>query len=71
MGYVHERCIAAYMGRAIGFYRLRHIERSIGMILKSVGLPPRGRLSALGTRLAWTLLQRRRRKFARDVAVAA
>ena len=61
--YEHGRCIAAYMGRAISFYRFRHIERAMGMILKSVGLPPRGRLSAAGARLTWTLLQRRRRKF--------
>ncbi len=61
--YEHKRCIAAYMGRAISFYRFRHIERAMGMILKSVGLPPRGRLSAAGARLTWTLLQRRRRKF--------
>ena len=61
--YAHDRCIAAYMGRAMGFYRLRHIERSMGMVLKSVGLPPRGKLSVLGTKLAWTLLQRRLRKF--------
>jgi len=71
MAYRHKRCIAAYMGHAMGFYRVRHIERSIGMILKSVGLPPQGRLSALGTRLAWILLQRRRRKFLRDVALVA
>ena len=63
LAYEHERCIAAYMGRAISFYRFRHIERAMGMILKSVGLPPRGRLSAAGARLTWTLLQRRRRKF--------
>ena len=63
MAYEHERCISAYMGRAISFYRFRHIERAMGMILKSVGLPPRGRLSAAGARLTWTLLQRRRRKF--------
>ena len=63
MAYAHDRCIAAYMGRAMGFYRLRHIERSMGMVLKSVGLPPRGRLSVLSTKLAWTLLQRRLRKF--------
>jgi rubrerythrin len=69
--YAHERCIAAYMGRAMSFYRLRHIERSIGMILKSVGLPPRGRLSSLGTKLAWTLLQRRQRKFSADLALPA
>ena len=61
--YEHKRCIAAYMGRAISFYRFRHIERAMGMILKSVGLPPRGRLSSAGARLTWTLLQRRRRKF--------
>ncbi len=63
LAYVHGRCIAAYMGRAISFYRFRHIERAMGMVLKSVGLPPRGRLSAAGARLTWTLLQRRRRKF--------
>ena len=70
MTYVHGRCIAGYMGRAIGFYRLSHIERSMGMIMKSVGLPPRGRLSVLGTKFAWSMLQRRRRKFARDLASA-
>lgn len=62
--YQHNRCIAAYMGRAIGFYRPRHIDRAIGMILKSVGLPPRGRLSRAAAKLFWSALQRRRRKFA-------
>ena len=71
VAYGHRRCIAAYMGQAMGFYRVRHIERSIGMILKSVGLPPRGSLSVVGTRLAWTLMQRRRRKFSRYVALPA
>ena len=63
--YEHERCISAYMGTAIGFYRFRHIERGMGMVLKSVGLKPRGRLSDVAARLAWTLLQRRRRRFTR------
>ena len=63
--YDHRRCIAAYMCTAIGFYRYRHIERGMGMILKAVGLPPRGRLSDVSTRLAWTLLQRRRKGLAR------
>lgn len=63
VAYQHERCIAAYMGRAMSVYRLRHIERSMGMVLKSVGLPPRGRLSAGATKLAWALMQRRQRKF--------
>ncbi|MGI3776983.1 MAG: hypothetical protein ACRYGC_06765 [Janthinobacterium lividum] len=64
--YDHARCIAAYMGRAMSFYRYRHIERSMGMVLKSVGLPPRGRLSGVSTKLAWSLLQRRQRKFTRE-----
>ncbi len=66
--YEHERCIAGYMGRAMGFYRYQHIERSMGMVLKSVGLPPRGRLSVFASRLFWRILQRRQRRFA---AVAA
>ena len=61
--YQHDRCIAAYMARAILFYRYRHVERGVGMILKSVGLPPRGRLSNVTTRLAWELMQRRQRRF--------
>jgi hypothetical protein len=61
--YNHERCIAAYMGKAMSMYRFRHIERAMGMVLKSVGLRPRGRLSDLAAKLAWRLMQRRRRKF--------
>ena len=71
MGYQHERCIAGYMGRAMGYYRYPHIERGMGMILKSVGLPPRGRLSAAAARLAWGLMQRRRRKFEQVFRVQA
>ena len=71
IAYEHKRCIAAYMGRAIAFYRYRHIERGVGMMLKSVGLPPRGRLSAGAARLFWGMLQRRRRKFAMVLARAA
>ena len=67
--YDHARCIAAYMGRAMSFYRYRHIERSMGMVLKSVGLPPRGRLSGVSTKLAWNLMQRRQRKFTRENGV--
>ena len=64
MPYLHERCIAGYMGRAMGFYRFNHIERSMGMVLKAVGLPPRGRLSAVTARLFWSILRRRRKRFA-------
>jgi hypothetical protein len=66
--YEHRRCIAAYMARAMAFYRYRHIERGTGMILKAVGLPPRGRLSDLATRLAWRLLRWRQQRFAQQLA---
>ena len=62
LGYEHERCMAAYMSGAMGFYRFRHIERGMGMIFKAVGLPPRGRLSDMAASLAWKLMQRRRRR---------
>ena len=66
--YEHRRCIAAYMAPAMGFYRYRHIERGMGMILKSVGLPPRGRLAAVMARVAWRLLQWRQRRFQQVLA---
>jgi hypothetical protein len=61
--YDHDRCIAGYMGRAMGYYRPRHIERGVGMIFKSIGLDPRGRLSDLACRGAWRLLVWRRDRF--------
>jgi hypothetical protein len=61
--YDHNRCITAYMGRAMGYYRFRHIERGMGMIFKSVGLEPRGRLSGLAARGAWRFLQWRRDRY--------
>jgi rubrerythrin len=64
VAYDHESCMAAYLGGALEYYRLPHIQRGMGMMLKSVGLPPRGTLSALMASLAWHVLQRRRRKFA-------
>jgi rubrerythrin len=66
--YEHARCTAAYMGRAMAFYRFRHVERGMGMIFKAVGLPPRGRLSDLSAKGAWRLLQWRRRRFAMRLA---
>jgi hypothetical protein len=38
------------------------------MILKALGLPPRGRLSVGATKLAWHLLQWRQRRFAQQLA---
>ena len=66
--YDHASCIAAYMGEAMAMYRFRHIHRAMGMVLKSVGLRPRGRLSEGFARFAWWLMQRRRRRMARGMA---
>lgn len=66
--YNHQRCIAGYMSRAMKAYRYIHLERGIGMILKAVGLPPRGRLSTLVVAIAWRFMQRRRKRFAALVA---
>ena len=66
--YEHDRCSAAYMARAMAFYRFRHIERGIGMIFKAVGLKPRGRLSDLSAKAAWHLMQWRRQRFAAKLA---
>jgi hypothetical protein len=64
----HARCTAAYMGRAMAFYRYHHMQRGTGMMLKTVGLPPRGRLSNLATSLGWRLLQWRQRRFQQELA---
>jgi hypothetical protein len=61
--YDHDRCIAGYMGRAMAYYRFRHIERGMGMVFKSVGLQPRGRMSAVAARGAWKLLAWRRNRY--------
>jgi rubrerythrin len=66
--FAHGPCTAAYMGRAMSFYRFRHIERGMGMMFKAIGLKPRGRLSELSARLAWRLLQWRQRQFAAKLA---
>ncbi|MBV8591242.1 MAG: acyl-ACP desaturase [Acetobacteraceae bacterium] len=66
--YSHERCVTAYMGRAMSFYRFRHIERGMGMLFKAVGLPPRGRMSDTAAKLAWRYLQWRRARYSRKLA---
>ncbi len=68
LAYAHRRCIAAYMSRAAGYYRFRHVERGNGMILKAIGLKPRGRLSDGIARLAWRLIQWRRRRLTAEAA---
>jgi hypothetical protein len=66
--YRHQQAIAGYMSRAMGMYRYGHLERAVGMILKAVGLPPRGRFSSWVTQGAWWLMRARRLKYLRLVA---
>ncbi len=61
--YAHAACRAGYLGHAMGLYRFRHIERATAMMLKAVGLSPRGRLLNWGARLGWHLLRWRQRRF--------
>jgi len=71
MEYSHDRCSAGYMGRAMGYYRYPHVERSMGMIFKSIGLEPRGRMSDLAARGFWRLLCWRRDKYRKALASEA
>ncbi len=69
--YRHQQAIAGYMARTMGMYRYWHLERAVGMILKAIGLPPRGRISSAAARGAWLLMRARRRKFARVLGQGA
>ncbi len=69
--YKHETAIAGYMSRAMTMYRYKHLERAVGMILKAIGLPPRGRVSGLAARGAWMFMCKRRDRFKRVVLAAA
>lgn len=69
-GYQHDRCIAGYMGRALGYYRFKHVERGMGMIFKAIGLEPRGRISDLAAKGAWAFMQRRRNKYEQAIRAA-
>jgi hypothetical protein len=69
--YDHQRCIAGYMGRAMGFYRQPHLDRAMGMMFKAVGLPPRGVLSSWAGRAAFRLVQWRHGRYQRVLAKPA
>ncbi len=64
IGYSHDRCLAAYMSRAMDTYEYHHVERGTRMILKTVGLRPSGKISDFSSKLAWRLLQRRQKSMA-------
>jgi rubrerythrin len=55
--YDRRRCSRAYARRAYALYRPHHVERSVAMTLKAVGLKPNGRLARLAARLLWRVLR--------------
>ncbi|WP_144186256.1 ferritin-like domain-containing protein [Elioraea rosea] len=66
--YDRRAAIAAYMAKAMGYYRQKHFDRGVGMIFKAVGLPPRGRLSDISARAAYRFVQYKQK---RNAAIAA
>ncbi len=68
VAYDHQRCIAAYMTRTMGCYRRHHIDRAMGMMFKTIGFTPRGRVSRGVSRLAFAAMRRRGARFARIAA---
>ncbi|MFD1626735.1 ferritin-like domain-containing protein [Azospirillum griseum] len=66
--YNHARCNAAYMRRAYGRYQPKHIDRAVSMVFKACGLKPHSPLSAVASRGAWWLVDRRVRKLERMAA---
>jgi hypothetical protein len=70
VAYDHERCLAGYMGRAMGFYRFHHIERGMGMIFKAIGLEPRGRMADIAAKAGWRLMCWRRDRYRQALRLA-
>jgi len=64
--YEHKQAIAGYMSRAMNVYTYPHMARATAMIMKAVGLPPRGRLYTVAAQAAWRLMRSRRAKFRKD-----
>lgn len=65
--YDRKVSIASYMSKAMTYYKVRHVDRGMGMIFKAVGLRPRGRLSELAARAALRFI---RFKQKRNAAIA-
>ena len=63
--YDRRRCSLAYARRALTLYRPHHVERAVAMLLKAVGLKPRGRFGLALGRLAWRVMRYRAARLAR------
>ncbi len=63
--YDRRRSIRAYARRALPLYRFCHVRRGLAMIMKAVGLIPRGRLCRVLAHVAWWVLRHRARQLSR------
>lgn len=61
MPYDRKRCITGYMAKALKSYRQKHIDRVTGMVFKTIGFRPHGKLHMWAARLAYALIRRRQR----------
>jgi rubrerythrin len=59
--YDRKRAGVAYATRAFSCYRPMHIERAVSMVLKAVGLRPKGWMGDIVSKLAWLYIQRQLR----------
>ena len=66
--YDRERNSRAYACRAYSFYRPRHVERAVSMVLKAVGAPPSGWIARLLSDAAYRFMQGRVKRFAASEA---
>lgn len=62
--YDRSRCARAYASRAYGFYRRRHVDRAVSMVLKAVGAKPNGRLARFLSALSYKFMRFQVRRFA-------
>jgi hypothetical protein len=66
--YDRRRNTRAYARRAFALYRPHHVERSVAMLLKAVGLTPNRLLGLLASRLAWQAVRYRVARLGRIAA---
>lgn len=59
--YDRKQASNAYARRAYAYYRPQHVDRGAAMILKAVGLEPRGRLHSVATKALWWFIDTRTR----------
>jgi rubrerythrin len=62
--YDRKRFSKAYARRAFAFYRPRHVERGVAMVLKAAGLKANGRLHGFLSTLGYRFLSSRSRRLA-------